>query len=371
MSGLIIVGDSRQTIKQLDDKSVDCVVTSPPYYNLRDYLTGTWSGGDSNCKHLAPPRGGRNPETAGKQLTNEGTLNYQFQHKCETCGAIREDYQMGLEQSPKEYVDNMVVLFKEIRIVLKNDAIIWIVIGDSYAGSGKGRNGDGIANQNPDCKQFTNEGSQQGKILKSNLSGLKPKDLIGIPWMLAFALRDDGWYLRNDCIWHKPNGFPNSVKDRCVVDHEYIFMLSKSPKYYFDYKSIKVPVRSKPATKERPRGTEPSQFRANLQGPQLAGRYSKDGKRSKRTVWSVNVKKEYRDAHFATYPEDLVTPMVLAGSRKDGIVLDPFMGSGTTAVVAARNGRDFIGLELNKDYALMAKKRIESQSLGPVEVIDG
>lgn len=243
--------------------------------------------------------------------------------------------EIGLEQTPEQYISKLVEVFREVRRVLRDDGTLWIIIGDCYAGSGKG------AAQPPEnamkYKQWTNKGILGAQILRNvKPQNCKAKDLIGIPWMLAFALRADGWYLRQDIIWHKPNVMPESVKDRCTKSHEYMFLLSKSRKYYFDADAI-----SEPAT------TTDNSLRNRS--------YTT---RNKRDVWTV-ANKPFKDAHFATYPPELIRPCILAGSRRDGIVLDPFIGSGTTGIVAIAEGRRIIGIDINPDYAELAKNRIE------------
>lgn len=228
----IIEGDCVQTLKMLPDQSVQCCITSPPYYGLRDYGTAKWVGGDPNCPHYRTNKTGENCSTGHKNMSEEmqpvGDAIYKT--VCPLCGAIRVDEQIGLEESPEEYVDKLVEVFREVKRVLKDDGTLWLNLGDSYAGSG------GSGNQ---FGQLDKEGFESYKQGDRTLSkGVKPKDLIGIPWMVAFALRNDGWYLRQDIIWHKPNPMPESVKDRCTKSHEYIFLLSKSPKYYFDYEAI-------------------------------------------------------------------------------------------------------------------------------------
>ena len=267
MKDTILFGDCLETLKQFDEKA-RCCITSPPYYGLRDY------GG--------------------------------------------EDYQIGLEESPEEYIQKLVKVFQEVRNNLTEDGTLWLNIGDSYynyrPGKGQSYPKQSVSRTNQDLP--TNSNKRGNK-----LEGLKEKDLIGIPWMLAFALRADGWYLRQDIIWSKGNPMPESVRDRCTKSHEYIFLLSKSQNYYFDVDTIK------------------------------------EQSRRKRSVWNVNVK-PYRGAHFATYPEELITPCILAGSEKNDIVLDPFMGSGTTAAVARSLGRYYIGCELHEDYNKLIQERV-------------
>ena len=310
----ILFGDCRETLKEFTGKARMCV-TSPPYYGLRNY------GNEEN--------------------------------------------QIGQEQSPEEYIDNLVKVFREVRNVLTDDGTCWVNIGDSYYNYRPGR-GQGLAKQTvsntrqdlPDvCPRRGNK-----------LDGLKEKDLIGIPWMLAFALRADGWYLRQDIIWHKPNPMPESVKDRCTKAHEYIFLLSKNRKYYYDHEAIK-----EQAVGERWGGNTPINMNNTKDtNNQFSGltrpRKMVYDKRNKRSVWKV-VTKPYKGAHFAVFPEELIEPCILAGSEKGDVVLDPFMGSGTTAIVAKTLGRNYIGCELHEDYGKLIKKRLNSKSFGKLELV--
>lgn len=287
--------------------------------------------------------------------------------------------QIGLESTPAEYIDRLVNVFREVRRVLKPDGTLWVVIADSYAGSGKGA----WKNKNGQKEVYVlDPGSAPTKMPKT-FEGIKAKDLIGIPWMLAFALRADGWYLRQDIIWHKTNPMPESVKDRCTKSHEYIFLLSKSPKYYFNAEAIAEPVAN--STKKRltqnienPNGSNRAYGKNNGPMKACAPRYggnkytatpdvfsrTKSGnlyvphqRRNKRDVWTVCTK-GFKGAHFATYPDTLILPCVLAGSKVDGTVLDPFCGSGTTLQVAAENDRNGIGIEINAEYEPLIKARI-------------
>lgn len=327
----IYLGDNIETLKLIPDNRVDCCVTSPPYYGLRDYGTGTWVGGDPNCPHMRKSKQviGKTVATGAVEQSedNLGVGDAIYKSVCPLCGAVREDKQVGLEETPEEYIERLVSIFREVKRVLKDEGTLWVNIGDSYAG-GAGRWGgtDNIA-----TKQTTNSGSlsEIGVVKKWKHEIIKPKDLIGIPWMLAFALRADGWYLRQDIIWNKPSVMPEPVKDRCTKSHEYIFLLSKSSKYYFDNGAMQ---------------ESTSNF---------------DGTRNKRDVWVVNTA-HYKEAHFATFPEKLIQPMILAGCPKGGVVLDPFMGSGTTGVVAKQNHRNYIGCELNEEYVRMAENRIKN-----------
>lgn len=316
----IITGDALESLRQIPDCCVSTCVTSPPYFGLRNYdVTG----------------------------------------------------QIGLEPTPEEYVEKLVEVFREVRRVLKDDATLWINIGDSYAT----RSG----NQAP-----TNTRNSCGHTAKKVPNGYKYKDLIGIPWLLAFALRSDGWYLRQDIIWQKTNCMPESVRDRCTKSHEYIFLLSKKPRYYFDAEAISEPIAGSSSKRyiqnieaqkgsDRQLGKTNGSMKAAL--PRFGGgKYgdnmreenrTKSGReyvptlrRNKRDVWAVSTS-GFKGAHFATFPEKLVQPCVLAGSRPGDIVLDPFTGSGTTGVVAVRNGRDFIGIEINPSYSKMSEQRIK------------
>lgn len=421
MTYKILLGDCLERLKQMETQSVNCIITSPPYYGLRDY---------------------------------------------------GNDLQIGLEETPEDFIKKLTSVFHECKRVLKDDGTLWLNIGDSYAGTGDKR----------DFKdpKYADGRNGQSVSLTKKVVGCKGKDLIGIPWMLAFALRSDGWYLRQDIIWHKPNPMPEPVKDRCTKSHEYIFLLSKKPRYYFDYKAIQEPIKETAAKrlsqdiKSQNGSYEPSKCNVNMKS---VGKYksaeqeasvrqgmnhnrgnnivvlrkglpkqksfvdflrsrttvdkicqetglkksmvehwfrydesgfcypsvedwnkirwivddwsvefavidakmtevtietdeigkNSNGMRNKRDVWSVTTK-PFKGAHFATFPEDLIEPCVLAGSPVGGVVLDPFCGSGTTGVVAVRNEREFIGIELNKDYLDMAEKRIGKEEKQGIQI---
>jgi DNA modification methylase len=269
-------GDCRETMRKwaADGIKAQTCVTSPPYFGLRDY---------------------------------------------------GHDEQIGLEETPDEYIKAMVEVFRCVWDVLEDDGTLWLNIGDSYAGNNSRASNNGRAGF----------GNPREKVVNRTGEGLKTKDLIGIPWMLAFALRADGWYLRQDIIWHKPNPMPESVQDRCTKAHEYIFLMSKSQKYHFDHVAIKEPIK---------------------------GDGESDEMANKRSVWTVPVK-PYTGAHFAVFPTELIEPCILAGAPVGGIVLDPFMGSGTTAQVAQSLGRQYLGCELNENYKPLQKKRLSQMSL--------
>ena len=299
MRDTILFGDCRQTLKEFDEKA-RCCVTSPPYYGMRDY------GG--------------------------------------------ENKQIGLEQSPEEYIQQLVEVFREVRNCLTDDGTLWLNMGDSYYNykSGTGEY----------AKQSVAKGRQDLPMRTpkraNKLKGFKDKELMGIPWMLAFALRADGWHLRQDIIWNKPNPMPESVRDRCTKSHEYIFLMTKQRDYYYDNEAIKEPVKKDWGTRDRTNGKYHNPGTGLQPHSGLTKSYTKKNKRS---VWTVN-KKPYKGAHFATFPAELIKPCILAGSEKGDIILDPFIGSGTTAMVAKELGRDYIGCELHEKYGHLIQKRI-------------
>ena len=356
----IYQGDSLEVLRTFPDEIVDCVVTSPPYWGLRDYGTADWEGGDPECNHK-PEFIASKTATVGNDVKDIGKKYYK--DNCLKCGAKRVDKQLGLEETPEEFAQNLVKLFREIKRVLKKSGTVWLNLGDSYCGTGsKGEWTD------PKHKEGRN-----GQVIAINnkIHGLKSKDLVGIPWRVAFALQDDGWYLRQDIIWHKPNPMPESVQDRCTKSHEYIFLVTKSPKYYYDADAIRedsVDPESYTGRRER---NAPSMYFVDKKNLKNAGSVQENGKltsgqvyekRNKRSVWSITTK-PYSEAHFATFPPDLPELCIKAGSPEDGIVLDPFFGSGTTGWVAQRLGRRWIGIELNPEYIQIADKRFAQQDL--------
>ncbi len=355
-------GDALALLRQMPEESVQCVVTSPPYWGLRDYGTAAWDGGDADCDHSPDARGGRfATPVSSKQASNTGS-GTASSRDC-PCGAKRIDAQLGLEPTPEAYVANMVEVFREVRRVLRRDGTLWLNIGDSYAtgaGSGRSMGGDSFGKTNEVIDAGSYPVNQPNRM---PIPGLKPKDLVGIPWRLAFALQADGWYLRSDIIWAKPNPMPESVTDRPTKSHEYIFLLTKSPRYFFDQEAVR-----EPHTREWWADGSTSHYLAGTaqqQNPQAAGvskkafngaRLDTNG-RNIRSVWTIATEPS-PDAHFATFPTKLVEPCIKAGSRPGDAVLDCFAGSGTVGVVALRLGRSFVGLELSPAYAAMARRRI-------------
>lgn len=341
-------GDCLEVLKTLEDKCIHTCVTSPPYYGLRDYGTGKWKDGDPKCEHIILVKDHRGIRADRDQ---RGQIFYEI-NTCKNCGAKRIDAQIGLEETPEEYVNKLVEVFREVKRVLKDDGTLWLNLGDSYCTGWTGGN------------DVISRAAMQSRIIgrKKIPNELKPKDLIGIPWMVAFALRADGWYLRQDIIWHKLNPMPESVTDRCTKAHEYIFLLSKSNKYYYDTASIKEPKASSTITDKRNNNNGKRRNRnfpgsSSNGGTNLGG---SEGDRNKRSVWTVATK-PFRDAHFATFPQELIKPCILAGAPQNGIVLDPFMGAGTTAVVSRKLARNFVGIELNLEYVRIAEKRLTAE----------
>ena len=304
MKDLVLFGDCRETLPAFIDEARMCV-TSPPYYGLRDY------GGEAS--------------------------------------------QIGMEQTPEEYIQQLVEVFRLVRDNLTDDGTLWVNIGDSYY------NYRSDGNYPKQTVSKTRQDLPTKTPVRGNkLEGLKSKDLIGIPWMLAFALRADGWYLRQDIIWHKPNPMPESVKDRCTKAHEYIFLLSKNKNYYYNNEAIKEPAKDW-GTRDRSNGKYHNPGSGLVPHSGLTKSYERKNKRS---VWSVT-KKPYKGAHFATFPPDLIEPCILAGSEPGDIILDPFMGSRTTAMVAKQHGRYYMGCELHEDYGELIKNRVPEEQ--PVE----
>jgi DNA modification methylase len=263
------------------------------------------------------------------------------------------DGQIGLEQTPEQYITAMVEVFRCVKDVLADDGTLWVNIGDSYAGGGAG-SPQHLSESAASVRGGAKKLEKTDYPCRPKVAGLKSKDLIGIPWMLAFALRADGWYLRQDIIWHKPNPMPESVRDRCTKAHEYIFLLSKSERYFFDSEAMK-----EPAVCDRMRGPALHRDVVSTNGNGGLSRREPQESRNRRSVWTVATR-PYKGAHFATFPPALIEPCILAGSRPGDIVLDPFMGSGTTAAVSLQHGRQYLGCELNPEYGPLQDQRIDA-----------
>lgn len=300
----VIFGDSLELAKQLLSESVNCIITSPPYFGLRDY-------------------------------------------------GVRG--QLGLEKTLGEYIIKLVVLFRELHRVLREDGTVWLNLGDSYA------NGDKWGGKHARALH-----GQRGLGREKVKTGFRPKNLMGVPWRVALALQLDGWNLRQDIIWHKPNAMPESVRDRCTKSHEYIFLLSKSAKYFYDYAAIKEQLKSDPKSWGRHTRKDPGKHAVRSRPMFGAERNGRDGSdwgdgksRNKRSVWSVSTS-PFKGAHFATFPPNLVKPCILAGCPKEGLVLDPFIGSGTTGVVCRELGRNWLGFELDTENASLIAERMSN-----------
>jgi DNA modification methylase len=346
----IYTGDVIAGLRKLDEESIQTCVTSPPYFGLRDYGTAQWVGGRAGCDHkpAIKPRGSRPKSGLHSLGYTDACQQPCYRDICGKCGARRVDAQIGLEETPAAYVERLVAVFREVKRVLKADGTVWLNLGDSYATGGM---------SNPSLKSTLQGGKDLGaerySITRARPAGLKPKDLIGIPWRVAFALQADGWYLRQDIIWAKPNPMPESVRDRCTKSHEYVFLLAKSERYYYDADAVReVAVSSGPR-----QDTGEQAFNCDIGMYRGRAGNKPDGKRNRRSVWTITPR-PYKGAHFAVFPEALVEPCILAGSAPGDLVLDPFAGSGTTGAVARRLGRGFRGCELNPEYVSLAQQRI-------------
>lgn len=415
----LIHADVMDGLRTLQAESVQTCVTSPPYWGLRDYgiEPSVWDGDEQHDHAFDQPlrrSGGARAQGATSQRQGRKSVEAQELVRdagnfCE-CGAWRGC--LGLEPTPELFVQHIVLVFREVWRVLRDDGTLWVNLGDSYNGSAKGGNPTG----SPFTKQGTNAGSDSVRARKTDAPGLKPKDLIGIPWSVAFALRADGWYLRRDIIWNKPNPMPESVRDRPTTAHEYLFLLSKSERYFYDADAIREPAAypdgpNSPDAIASPygqgftrralgdkgsvagdevrasagarmgrgagwRGTAKGNAKTFRGGGAYTGSQSfinnnvverdshgnvqnESGLRNKRSVWTVATA-PFPEAHFATFPPDLIEPCILAGSRVGDRVLDPFNGSGTTGVVALSHQRDYDGIDRNADYIEMSRRRLSA-----------
>ncbi|MGC4052909.1 MAG: site-specific DNA-methyltransferase [Paludibaculum sp.] len=373
MSFVIYQGNSLDVLRHLADESVDCCVTSPPYWGARDYETGSWSGGDPDCKHqLRRGLQGKTGERAGRRHTAQ----MLYLGTCGRCGAIREDEQIGLEQTPEEFIERLVLVFREVRRILKPKGVLWVNMGDTYCSRPNGS----VGRSTLDGSTTPHKEYRRAHGMRKNLalSGLKHKDLVGGPWLLAFALRKDGWWLRQDCIWAKPNPQPESVKDRCTKAHEYVFLLSKSARYFWNFAAMQEPVSGtahprgsgvNQKASRFPRGWDSSSGSHRL----MVGRYhpkqnasfssSVRGvvkERNKRSVWTLPTQ-PFKGSHFATFPVTLAQICIRAGCPPNGVVLDPFAGAGSTGIACLRLGCRFLGVELNAKYIDMAYRRADAE----------
>ena len=377
MSVTVINADVLDGLKTLESDSVQCCVTSPPYWGLRDYGTGAWSGGDSACDHVSHElRTGLGMAALGEKYAGGGKKAaepkpVQYRDECGKCGAVKVDQQIGLEKTPAEFVARLVEVFEEVRRVLKPDGVCFVNLGDSYAtGTVASRGATTI--EGPHVPAGWAGRSQP--VRAGTPQGLKTKDLVGIPWRVAFALQDAGWWLRQDIIWAKPNPMPESVTDRCTKSHEYIFLLTKSARYFWDAEAIKetaVTDDRKRSSWEMRKEHEPVR-----RGDPAASKHvtstgtlaSEDG-RNKRSVWTISTA-PFAEAHFATFPPELPEICIKAGSKPGDTVLDPFGGAGTTGLVADRLQRNAILIELNPAYAAMASKRVATDRGGLLDMME-
>jgi DNA modification methylase len=411
-----LIGDVREKLKELPDKSIQMCVTSPPYYALRDYGTAEWEGGDPNCDHIDKQQ--QRGQSSAKQSTNNQGNSGSLLKTCKQCGAKRKDNQLGLEKTPEEFVENMVEVFAEVHRVLRDDGTLWLNLGDSYAMSS-------MRGKNSKFKSIDQSHSGITNV-KRSLNGLPPKSLMGIPWKVAIALQEWGWILRQDIIWAKKNCMPESVKDRFTKNHEYIFLFSKQPKYFFN--QVLEPVKQSSIDRINDgkityRKTTPKE---TIYQEKKKENITTGGMKNKRSVWNMRTA-SYKEAHFAVFPPELAETCIQAGcpekicaecgtpysenkkthntertikstglrpdemkkqkkggragytslidkglqkqcdcetnETKSGIVLDCFMGSGTTAMVAQRNWRKWIGVELNPEYEKLIRKRTAQREL--------
>jgi DNA modification methylase len=362
----IINADVLAGLAQIEDATIQTVVTSPPYWGLRDYGTAKWEGGDPECDHSPERRGGRfATPVSSKQASNSGS-GTASSREC-PCGARRIDNQIGLERTPNEYVSRLVAVFREVRRTLRDDGTLWLNLGDSYANTGNPGQDFSASSVGYGGK---GRGHLGGQPVKQMPPGLKPKDLCGIPWRVAFALQADGWYLRSDIIWAKPNPMPESVTDRPTKAHEYVFLLTKAARYYYDARAVREPNTVNPnwdyGSEQYRRQVTSDDFKVNGNSrlPKSAGAgwhgVAPSGPmgmgRNARTVWTIATE-PYSGAHFATFPTALAERCIRAGSRPGDTVLDPLAGSGTALMVARGLGRHAVGIELNPDYCRLIERR--------------
>lgn len=405
MTVTIINADVMEGLRQLPDESVHCCVSSPPYWGLRDYGTGRWDGGDPNCGHV--PMMGRGGGDRDTKHTNGAARAASparggNPNLCGKCGAEKVDQQIGLELTPEEHVARLVEVFREVRRVLRKDGTLWVNYGDCYATSVNGRSANDVKLKGNDDRTF------RDKPFSTVVGGLKPKDLVGMPWRLAFALQADGWWLRSDIVWSKPNPMPESIRDRPTKAHEYVFLLAKSERYFYDAEAIKEQATfGEPNAPDKIKSPYGQGFTRNAGKNEASGDKRKDGfnerwkskrsgryvrgdasrdpasrqdvpepgyvhnspLRNRRTVWTIATQ-PFSEAHFATMPPALAELCIKAGCPAGGTVLDPFGGAGTTGLVADRLQREAILIELNPAYAAMARARIEGDRGALLDIME-
>jgi len=389
----LYLGDALDVLRRLPDESVHCCITSPPYFGLRDYGTAEWMGGLPDCDHVYNHG---TQGTSGQRADRTFTAQAVYKDECRKCGAQRVDRQLGLERTYPEYIERLVGIFREVRRVLRNDGTLWLNLGDTFCNSDKW--GGGGANTGKHTRSADGSVPSWTAVRRkwAGAPGIKPKDLLGIPWRAALALQEDGWWLRSEIIWHKPNPLPESVLDRPTKTHEQIFLLAKSERYFYDADAIKEQASddtharyargrsdthkwadggpgsqtiatNKPGSKfARPSGVNPkcAEPGSGIRQNESFSAAVKDvvEYRNKRSVWVVPTY-PFPEAHFATYPPALILPCVLAGCPVGGTILDPFSGAATTALVSKQNGRRCIGIELNERYLTMSIKRLRQDVL--------
>ncbi|HVK26237.1 MAG TPA: site-specific DNA-methyltransferase [Actinokineospora sp.] len=378
-------GDATDVLSGLPDSSVDCVVTSPPYYGLRDYGTGRWVGGDPACRHTAQLRALSTSSASTDASTDPSA---ESSPRCGRCSAVREDRQHGLEATPEDYIERMRGVFAQLHRILVADGTVWLNLGDSFSAEPPGRTRDPMANS-------TLHGAAAAATLRDSVrdagvdrtAALPRKNLLGMPWRTAFALQADGWIIRNAIVWHKPNAMPESVADRLSARYEILFLLVKQRKYYFDLDAIRVPL-ARPdavgqnivvggvnkgrhagigATARRRGNTTPGKYSANpdgsvWRGAALAPTGTQHDARHPQgknpgDVWSISTR-PLREAHFAAFPVDIPLRCIAAGCPPEGIVLDPFSGAATTGLAARQLGRAYVGIDLNPEFHAIGLRRL-------------
>lgn len=356
MNHQFFTGNAVDVLAELPSQSVQCVVTSPPYFGLRDYKTGRWDGGDPECSHQIP----RQARTDRPRSGLTGSMTYvaeqepTFNGVCGICGAVRVDEQIGKEETVTEYVKRLVGVYAEVWRVLRDDGVFFLNLGDSYASAWP------CGRRNIIGAGSLENGKREARPPRLP-HGLKEKDLIGIPWRVAFALQADGWYLRSDVIWSKPNPMPESVTDRPTKAHEYVFVLTKQERYFWDADAVKEP--ALPESDNRYR----SLYAGNKQGADRSMMGHSEGDKSHligtgrniRSVWTIATQ-SYAEAHFATFPPELAERCIKAATKAGDTVLDPCGGSGTVTMVADRLERESVYIDLSADYTAMAKRRLAS-----------